>query len=466
MSLRFRFVALVVGAVIFTVLALSLPGRRIALQEFEASVTAIVEQAGTAEGPLRIDDRAAFAREIRRAGPAERAVWVGPDGAVRAADDPELEGRTGRLGPDGTIELERTTEIGLERVRLGGGRPVVGPDGSDQGRVFRFPATGLLDDRGAAFSAALDRRLLGWAALIVMVGAVLALGLARHALAPLRRLDAAARRIAAGDLGARVGGGGPPEIRQVAEAFDHMAAHLESSEAARRRMIRDVAHDLRTPLTNLRGQIEALQDGLRAADAEALDSLHEETALLQRLVSDLDDLARADEGRLELRLGDVPVDDLVGPVVEGFVQSGRLDRERLTLALGRPAPVVRTDRAALGRALRNVLDNVVVHAPGARVRLEASAESDVVALRVSDDGPGIPPEHRARVTDRLYRVDDARGRDTGGSGLGLAIALELVRAAGGDLRVEEAPGGGTAVLFLLPRGAPADPGVRAGASSA
>lgn len=455
MSLRLRFVALVVGAVALTLVALGLPGRRIALQEFEASVHAIVQDArveefGSPDGPLRTRDPEALAREVRATPPGERSVWITPEGRVRAADDPALDGMRGVVEADGSVMLERTTDGGLQRLRLGGGRAVTGPDGADLGRVFRFPASPEFADRGAQFSAALDRRLLGWAALIVAVGAVLALGLAGHALAPLRRLDTAARRIAAGDLGARVGGGGPPEIRAVAEAFDGMARHLEASEAARRRMIRDVAHDLRTPLTNLRGQIEALQDGLRALDAEALASLHEEAALLQRLVSDLDDLARADEGRLGLRLDDLDLPELIHAVVEGFVHSGRLPARGVTVALGDGPLRVRTDRAALGRALRNVLDNVAVHAPGAHVWIETPPDAAPVTFVVRDDGPGIAPEHRDRVTERLYRVDDARGRHTGGSGLGLAIALELVRAAWGDLAVEAAPGGGVAVRFRLP----------------
>lgn len=461
MSLRGRVVALVVGAVLLTLLAMALPGRRIALQEFEASVKAIVLEASDDAGapllPLRPPDLDAFAEEIRAAEGDERQIWVTVSGEVRASNDPAMETAAARRTPDGMIELEHATAQGLERIRLGGGVPVEGPSGNDAGRLFRLPTTDDVTRRGRDFSRALDRRLLAWAALIVAVGTGLAIALVGQLLGPVRRLGDAASRIAVGDLRARVGPGGPPEIRAVAESFDRMAAHLEASEEARTRMIRNVAHDLRTPLTNLQGQIEALQDGLTTLDEAALASLHEETVLLSHLVHDVERLARADEGRLELRPESVDLVELVEHVIGSFVKSGRLDPDGVARTLPPSLPAF-VDRAAVGRALRNVVDNAIVHAPGASIEVRGRALGDCAVVEVRDHGPGIDGSHLPHVTERLYRADPARGRATGGSGLGLAIAVELVQACGGSLTVDNAETGGVRIRIELPARPHAEPG--------
>lgn len=452
MSLRARIVGLVVGAVVLTLLAMGLPGRRIALQEFEASVHAVLEASddGSVDtGPLHPSSLAALEAEVRTPDARTRRIWITPDGTVRASNDRALEGAEVSMRDDGFVELELASTRGVARMRFGGGQPVVAPDGSDAGRAFRLPAIDDIDVRGANFSRALDRRLLLWAGLVLTGGIALAFALVGHTLGPLQRLQLAAHRISGGDLGARAGAGGPPEIRAVAHAFDQMAQHLESSEVARRRMIRNVAHDLRTPLTNLQGQLEALQDGLRDTDEAALASLHEEALLLSRLVSDLEGLARADTGALRLSPTTLDLGHLVREVVDGFVKSGRLDPDRVHVAIPETLRAF-ADPDALGRALRNIVDNAVVHAPSAAVEIAGRAVDDAAELTLRDHGPGIDPAHLPHVTERLYRADAARGRDTGGSGLGLAIALELVRASGGTLAVESAEGGGTLVVVRLP----------------
>lgn len=456
MSLRTRVVALVVGAVVLTLIAMGLPGRRIAVQQFEASVHAVIESSGDEASlgePLHPTSLSALEDEIRRSDDGGKRVWVTRDGRIRASSDPALEGMVGVMEPDGTIEIQSETPEGIARLRLRGSREVTAPDGSSAGRVFRIPALDQLEVRGEEFTRALDRRLLLWAGLVLGIGVVLAIALVGHTMGPLRRLEGAAHRISAGDLAARAGAGGPPEVRAVADAFDRMADHLESSEAARRRMIGNVAHDLRTPLTNLRGQLEALQDGLRELDASALDSLHEEAMLLTRLVADLEALARADEGNLELSPASFDLARLARDVVDGFVKSGRLEADSAHLDLPSTLEAF-ADRAAVGRALRNLVENAVVHAPGAVVEVSGEERPDQVRLEIRDHGPGIEREHLPHVTERLYRADAARGRDTGGSGLGLAIALELIRASGGALSVYSDEGRGTRVEVGLPASAP------------
>ncbi len=453
MSLRARVVSLVVGAVLLTLLAMAVPGRRIALQEFEASVRAIVVEssadASTEVGPILPEDLATFESEIRSAGTDARQIWVTVSGAVRASNDPSLEKARSTTTPDGFIELERETPRGLERIRLGGGLSVRAPDGTDAGRLFHLPATDDVMRRGEAFSRALDRRLLVWAALVVAVGTALAVAIVGHVLGPLRRLGVAAASIADGDLSARTGSGGPPEIRAVARAFDHMAAHLEASERSRREMVRNVAHDLRTPLTNLRGQIESLQDGLRPLDRSVLASLHDETLMLTKLVGDVERLARADEGRLELEPEVIGIADVVHRCTTGFITSGRLRAEAVSIRVP-PTLTAFVDRAAAARAFQNVLDNAAVHAPGAEIDVSGWAAGSDTVIEIRDDGPGIAPEHLPHVTERMYRADSSRNRTTGGSGLGLAIALELVGASGGVLDVRNAEPHGVVVRIQLP----------------
>jgi signal transduction histidine kinase len=277
--------------------------------------------------------------------------------------------------------------------------------------------------------------------------------LSRRIFGPVEALTRAARRMEGGDLSQRVAIRSPDEIGELAHAFNSLAGALERGEILRRGMVSDVAHELRTPLTNIRCQIESLQDGLVTADRAALDSLHDETMLLSRLVEDLQELSLAEAGGIRLDLTRVSVDDAVRSAAGAIAPRAREANVRLVIEPGE-APKARADPNRVAQVLRILLDNAVAHTPsGGEIRVRTLA-AEGVRVEVSDTGAGIPREHLPHIFERFYRADPSRARETGGAGLGLAIARQLAQAQGGSISVESDPGRGTTFTVTLPRASP------------
>jgi two-component system sensor histidine kinase BaeS len=195
-------------------------------------------------------------------------------------------------------------------------------------------------------------------------------------------------------------------------------------------MVSDVAHELRSPVTNLRCTLEAIQDGLASADRGSIDNLHDETLFLQRLIADLEDLASADAGQLTMRRERV---DLV-PVLRRVVASMATGGARIELKEGEGPCEVEGDPGRLEQVFRNLLTNARTHTPeDGRIELRAARHGAAIEVVVADSGAGIHADHLPHVFDRFYRVDRSRSRATGGAGLGLAIARQLVTAHGGTI---------------------------------
>jgi two-component system sensor histidine kinase BaeS len=291
--------------------------------------------------------------------------------------------------------------------------------------------------------------------LLVAVGAVALLavvvtGLAsRRILGPIGDLTRAVRRMEEGDLSERVDAGGADEIGELAAAFNSMAASLEEQDRLRRTMTSDVAHELRTPLSNIRGYLEAMQEGVADPSAELIDSLHEEALHVQHLLDDLQYLSLAEAGELRITMDDVDLAGLAGRVVQAH--QARAGAAGIELEIEAPASLhLQADAARLRQVVGNLLDNALRHTPaGGTVRVVVSSEEDAALLAVADTGSGIDAEHLPHVFDRFYRADSSRSRETGGSGLGLAIARELVRMHGGSIAVVSEPGEGTVFTVSL-----------------
>ncbi len=312
-------------------------------------------------------------------------------------------------------------------------------------------------ERHAALQRDLWRATLQAAAIALLVAAAAGVLLADRLVRPLRALTRATMRYAAGDRGARAPDSGGDEVAEVAGAFNRLADRLQGEEEQQRRLLADVAHELRTPLTVLKGELEALEDGLLPADGTTFRRLAEELRLLERLVQDLRLLTQADSGALTLERGTVALDTLVAEVVEGF--EAQVVRRGLHL-LSQLEPVrVSGDALRLRQVVGNLLDNGARHSPpGGSLEVSLRAAGAWAELTVRDHGPGIPAEERERVFQRLYRIDRARSRASGGSGLGLAIVRSLVDLHGGEVRADEHPEGGALLRVRLPlaeTGAPA-----------
>lgn len=261
----------------------------------------------------------------------------------------------------------------------------------------------------------------------------------------------AASQIAAGHYGARVsdpGLGG--EFTTLALSYNRLAEKLETTEATRRTMLGDLAHEMRTPLATIDAHLEAVEDGIRPLDEKTLAVVRGSTGRLRRLAEDMAALSRAEEG-LHLTPALTDANTLAATAVETardrFVASGvQLDTD-LTDA-GR----VRVDADRMGQVLGNLLDNALRHTPaGGTVTLTCRRIEDWVEYRVADTGDGVPVEHLPHLFDRFYRADTSRDRRRGGSGIGLAIAKALVEAHGGGISVTSAGvGHGTTFTVRLP----------------
>jgi two-component system sensor histidine kinase BaeS len=286
---------------------------------------------------------------------------------------------------------------------------------------------------------------------VALVAVLLTFLVSRRVLGPISALTAAVARLEGGDLSARVehDGGDAEEIRTLTRGFNRMVARLEEQERLRRQLVTDVAHELRSPVTNLRCGLEAVQDGLAAFDRAALDGLHDEVLYLQRLIADLQDLSLAEAGRLDLRADVVDVAAIA-----------RRAAAAVTTAPGAPIVVsnqaddarVRGDDARLEQGFRNLLSTARRHTPASGT-IDVSVErlNGSVRAHVRDSGEGIAAEHLPHVFDRFYRADGSRSRATGGAGLGLAIARQLVTTHGGTLAVQsEGRGRGATFTIELP----------------
>lgn len=278
--------------------------------------------------------------------------------------------------------------------------------------------------------------------------------IARRLKRSLSLLGDAAARISEGDYALRVGEADSRELATLANSFNTMAGRLATVEGTRRRLLTDLAHEIRTPLASMEICVESLEDGAIEPGPEAWQILASQIHRIARLADDLGQVSAAEEGRLDLVIR--PVD--ARQLAESAVLAARdgFERKHVRLAL-RPVSgegaLVPADTARVGQVLGNLLSNALRHTPdGGEVTLEVTEESGEVRLAVSDNGEGIAPEHVPHIFERFYRADSARDREHGGTGVGLAISQAIAKAHGGRLTVaSQGLGTGTAVTLHLPK---------------
>ena len=307
----------------------------------------------------------------------------------------------------------------------------------------------MLGSAEAAFVASVDRGVV-IAAIVVMLGAaLLAAVLATYLIRPLRRLESAANAIAAGDFSQRVAVEGAVEIAALGDSFNSMASSLDAAEAARRRLVADVAHELRNPLAAARAQAEAMADGLRPADNDSLGSLVEDIEHLSALVEDLQLLASAEAGRLAYRMSTV---DLAALAEKAVGRVSALVRNDVTVRVDadRGRVTIIGDETRLLQVVDNLLSNAVRHTSSGTITVAVSQDDDGIRLSVTDTGEGMTEKDLASAFERFYRADSARSTESGGVGLGLAIARAIVHDHGGEVFATSEPGRGTTVGFVVP----------------
>jgi two-component system sensor histidine kinase BaeS len=296
-------------------------------------------------------------------------------------------------------------------------------------------------------------RSLVWIALVmVLLSAVLAWVLAYALGRPLKRIAGAAKTLASGSYDIRLPVESADELGQLARDFNEMAAALGQAEQARRRWIADISHELRTPIALLRGELEALQDGIRPLTRETVDALYGDLIRLNRLTDDLYQLSLSDQGALSYRKSAIdPVailradmDALASEFAAKGIAVERIDRREFPFTL-------HADPDRLSQLFRNLLTNSLNYTDaGGRLEVVATREADALVVEFADSAPGVPEAALPHLFDRFYRVEGSRSRHHGGAGLGLAICSNIVKAHGGEIGASASRAGGLRVRIELP----------------
>jgi len=300
-------------------------------------------------------------------------------------------------------------------------------------------------------STSINRSLLLGGSLAIAIALLLTFVLSRRITSPIGVLAKAARRLGRGDLSQRVQLKGEGEVAALAQAFNSMAADLAHAEQLRRNLVADVAHELRTPISNIQGYLEAIRDRVMKPNAATIRSLNEEAALLSRLVNELQELSLAEAGELKLVYQAENITTLIKQAVTPWQPKVAAKEISLSLDLPDNLPLVNIDWQRVNQVLHNLLENAVAYThKGGTINVAATTQGDWVEVCVSDTGEGIPAEDLPNIFERFYRVDKSRARVTGGSGLGLTIAKRLVEAHGGKITVQSKLGKGSRFSFTLP----------------
>lgn len=299
-----------------------------------------------------------------------------------------------------------------------------------------------------------DRQQKRTSWLIVGLSILLAAGatfpLARGLLRPVKRMVEGTHRLAAGDFTARIAAPGRDELGRLAQDFNQLASTLEKNQQMRRDFMADISHELRTPLAVLRGELEAIQDGVRSFTPETLASLQMEVGTLSKLVDDLHQLSLSDEGALAYQKKPLDIVALIEVAAGAFKE--RFRSRELSIGLALPEQVtIFGDRDRLSQLFNNLLENSLRYTDaGGELLISGELHASMFTLTFADSAPGVSDEQLAKLFERFYRTEGSRNRASGGSGLGLAICHNIVTAHGGQLSAGHSPSGGVSITVELP----------------
>ncbi|WP_458068223.1 ATP-binding protein [Rhodanobacter sp. BL-MT-08] len=311
------------------------------------------------------------------------------------------------------------------------------------------PLTHTVETRDTDFLSAQIRDMALLAGMLVLLALGVAWIFARHLLAPLRDVEQSADQLASGSYGQHLETSRRDELGDLVRHINRLSSALQANESVRRRWIADISHELRTPLSIVRGEIEAMQDGVRVADAGGLRSLHEEVMRLDRLVDDLHQLSMADLGSLSHRPQLLDIAELIGTACTSLEPIAR--EAQLTIERDLSSALVRVDPDRVRQLIDNVIGNSLRYSDrGGRVRISTATHAHAVEMIVDDTPPGVDAGSLERLFEPLYRGEASRDRKRGGSGLGLAIAQRIAAAHDGTLRALPSPLGGLRIVLTLP----------------
>lgn len=274
----------------------------------------------------------------------------------------------------------------------------------------------------------------------------------RHLIKPLRELAEATKALTSRNFETRINVKSGDELGQLAEDFNTLAITLKKYEELRIQWLSDISHELRTPVSILRGEIESIQDGVRQFTPETAESLHSEIMRLGRLINDLHDLSTAESGALKIIREPVRPVQILKSALASFGK--RIEEQRITvsdLTIDSPEAEVMGDKDRLGQVFSNILENTIRYtfSPG-KLLIESNAEKGHITISMEDSAPSVPYESLPRLFDRLFRVDESRSRKNGGSGIGLSICKHIIEIHGGTIKASDSSQGGLKIEIRLP----------------
>ncbi|HAT1612881.1 TPA: two-component system sensor histidine kinase BaeS [Raoultella planticola] len=407
------------------------------------------------------DDRFPGGRKTNSGGRPDGHLDIGPPGAEGPPPEgPPPDGPRGP-GPDmpphgwrtlfWVVDQKGRVLVGpRERVPEDGSRRDIVVNGVSVGAVIASPVERLTRNTDINFDRQQKRTSWLIVALSTILAALATFPLARGLLAPVKRLVEGTHRLAAGDFTTRVAVSSSDELGRLAQDFNQLASTLERNQQMRRDLMADISHELRTPLAVLRGELEAIQDGVRKFTPDSVTSLQAEVATLTKLVDDLHQLSMSDEGALAYQKTSVDIITLLEVAAGAFRE--RFASRGLTIAVSLPEnATVFGDGDRLMQLFNNLLENSLRYTDsGGRLLISASQTGRRIILDFADSGPGVSDQQLERLCERFYRAEGSRNRASGGSGLGLAICVNIVAAHGGTLRADHSPFGGVSIKVELP----------------
>ncbi len=371
---------------------------------------------------------------------------------TRDLKTPQISDLTGALFRIALLDKDKKRVTGYTRIADDALALPIVVAGETVGWLAVTPFQSVTEAGGERFQQYQLRTSLVMGVFSLLLAMLIAWWIARALLEPVKRVAAATHRLASGDYSGRVVVASNDEVGQLARDFNQLAYTLERNETMRREFMADVSHELRTPLSVLRGELEAIEDGVRTLDQHSMKSLQGEVSMLSKLVDDLYELSLADVGALTYRKATCVLNQLLESSVGMFQE--RLSARQLRVELELPAQPLTlvADANRLQQLFSNLLENAVRYTdPQGLIRISAVVESDELRIDFMDSGPGVSANQLPRLFERFYRGDASRNRSSGGAGLGLAICHSIALAHGGSLSAEHSPLGGLWLTLRLPR---------------
>ncbi|MDH7942312.1 ATP-binding protein [Pseudohongiella sp. SYSU M77423] len=380
-----------------------------------------------------------------------RAMDLGPSG-VDESDGPADETLLGLNIRISLLDAEldylagaRLDTVDIENLRA------VTVNGELVGHVALLPFTQVSSAAAKAFEA--QQRQATWviSGLSLLLAAVVATVLARLLMQPVRLIASGTRRLAVGDYEHRIQLNSRDELGRLADDFNLLALSLKKNEKLRKNFMADVSHELRTPLSILKGELEALEDGVRKLDGQSIRSLQTEVLALSQLVDDLYDLSLADLGALSYRKEPQDLRDVLSDALLQYRPRLAAQKIDVQYDMAEEPLMILADGGRLRQLFNNLLENVLKYTDaGGVLRLEATQQDDELVIVIQDSPPGVPAPLLNSLFDRLFRVETSRNRARGGAGLGLAICKKIVEGHDGTIQASHSELGGLCLTIRFP----------------